>query len=190
MKRVLTKLQDDGPRTPSVCASFILCAVFLLALAGSNPTLLGAQQGSVAAKKLPSAENVVDGYLKAIGGKKHIAAIRDATYEWTIQLKDQTMGIAKTQTKAPASARTEMSFGNGQLVSGANARSAWIYGLDGRVHTYSDEEAGAAKLQAVLDARHLIDFKKSNVLARVVSVKNRESGPAYVVEFSLRSGAR
>jgi len=56
--------------------------------------------------------------------------------------------------------------------------------------TLTDAEAAAARLQAVLDASHLVDVKKNNVLARVVSVKNVGNEAAYVVEFSLRSGAR
>ncbi|MEK6281800.1 MAG: hypothetical protein AABN95_15715 [Acidobacteriota bacterium] len=144
----------------------------------------------VFAQKLPSADKVVERYLKAVGGKKRVASIRDATYEWTIQLKDQRMGAATTQTKTPASVRSEMIFGNGRLVSAANLRSAWLHGLDGRLHTLTDAEAGAAKLQAALDASRLVDIKKRNVMARVVSVRNVGTDPAYVVEFSLRSGAR
>jgi hypothetical protein len=112
------------------------------------------------------------------------------TYEWTIQLKDRTMGLAKTQTKTPSSIRMEMSFGNGQIISAATPRSAWSLGLDGKLHTLTDAEAAAARLEAVLNASHLLDIKKNNVLARVVSLKDVEAGPAYVVEFSLRSGAR
>ena len=148
------------------------------------------QQAVATTRKLPSAEKVVDSYLKAVGGKKRMATIRDATYEWTIQLKDQSMGTAKTLTKIPSSVRTEMIFGNGQLTSGANGRSAWKRGLVGELQTLTDAEAAAARLQAVLDASHLVDVKKSNVLARVVSVTNVGSDAAYVVEFSLRSGAR
>jgi len=59
-----------------------------------------------APRKFPSAEKVVESYLKTIGGKKRVATIRDATYEWRIQLKDQMMGLAKTQTKTPSSVRT------------------------------------------------------------------------------------
>ena len=140
--------------------------------------------------KLPSAEKVIDGHLKAIGGKKRAAVIRDATYEWEIRLKDQTMGLAKTQTKAPASVRTEFSFGNGQIVSAANPRSAWTRGLDGKLHTLTNAEAAAARLQSVLDASRLVDIKKHNVLSRVSAVKTAGSEQAYVVEFSLRSGAR
>ncbi|HEY3039410.1 MAG TPA: hypothetical protein VGJ66_11770 [Pyrinomonadaceae bacterium] len=167
-----------------------ICAlVFAILLSGMAQSVRG-QKGVAAPRKMPSAEKVVDGYLKTIGGKKRVATIRDATYEWTIQLKDQTMGLAKTQTRMPASVRTEMSFGNGQIVSAATPRSAWVLGLEGKLHTLTDAEAAAARLQAALDAGHLLDFKKSSVLARVVSLKDIEAGQAYVVEFSLRSGAR
>jgi hypothetical protein len=139
---------------------------------------------------MPSAEKIVDSYLKTIGGRKQVATIRDASYEWSIQLKDEPMGFARTQIKAPSYVRTELSFGNGQVISGATPRSAWTLGLDGKLHTLTDAEAAAARLEAVLDASHLVDIKKHNVMARVVSLKDIGTGPAYVVEFSLRSGAR
>lgn len=169
--------------------SSVFWAIAFVVLLG-NPLATRAQSGSSAQTKLPSAEKVVSSYLKAIGGKQKVAAVRDATYEWEIRLKEQTMGIAKTQTKAPASVRTEFSFANGQIVSAANPRSAWTHGLDGKPHTLTDAEAAAARLQAVLDAGHLLNIKKSNVLARVVSSKAVAAGNVYVVEFSLRSGAR
>ncbi|HEV7684168.1 MAG TPA: hypothetical protein VGO68_18775 [Pyrinomonadaceae bacterium] len=172
-------------RTPKRVA---MCLAFCLGLLCGSSQLLRAQQTAAPPGKLPSAEKIVDGYLKAIGGKKRIAAIRDATYEWQIQLKEKTMGTAKTQTKFPASSRSELIFGNGQIVSAATSRSAWTHGLDGVPHTLTDAEAAAARLQAVLAATHLLDLKKRNVLSRVVSLKT-DAGPAYVVEFSLRSGA-
>jgi hypothetical protein len=164
------------------------CALLLIVLFCGNQQLLRAQTGATTRNRLPSAEKIVDSYLKTIGGKKRIANIRDATYEWEIQLKERSMGIANTQIKFPASVRAQLTFGNGEIISAANPRSAWIYGLDGRVHTLTDLEAAAARLQAVLDAGHLIDLKKRNVLARVVSLK-AGADSAYVVEFSLRSGA-
>ena len=167
-----------------------MCALLLLVLLGGNQQLLRAQTRATAPKRLPSAEKIVDSYLKAIGGKKRLASIRDATYEWEIQLKERSMGIAKTQIKSPASFRAQLTFGNGEIVSAANPGSAWIHGLDGRVHTLTDAEAAAARLQAGLDASHLVDIKKRNVLARVVSLREEAADSAYIVEFSLRSGAR
>ncbi|HEX3183422.1 MAG TPA: hypothetical protein VHQ94_01435 [Pyrinomonadaceae bacterium] len=142
------------------------------------------------AQKLPSVDKVVDKYLKAIGGKKAARAINDATYEWTIQLNEQPLGTARTQRKAPASERWEFTFGNGQVISATNARSAWEIGLDNKLRTLTAVEAATAKLRAALDAAHLVDFKKANILARVVSLGDLGSEPAYIVEFSMRSGAR
>src|ERR1043165_2068000 len=142
------------------------------------------------AQKLPSAEKIVDNYLKASGGKKAVGALRDATYEWTIQLNNQPIGTARTQRKAPASERFELTFGNGQIVSAANARSAWEIGLDGQLRTLTGPDSSAAKLRASLDSSRLVNFKKANILARVLSLGDLASEPSYIVEFSTRSGAR
>jgi len=170
--------------------SRMLSAIVFVVLLNSHPQALRAQTGTLPPTKLPTAEKVVSNYLKSIGGKQRVATIRDATYEWEIRLEDRTMGIGRTQTKTPSSVRQELSFGNGQIVSAANPRSAWMRGLDGKLHTLTDAEAAAARLQAALDGSHLLDIKKSNVLARVVSSKAVEGSVVYVVEFSLRSGAR
>ena len=141
-------------------------------------------------KKLPSAEKIVDSYLKAIGGKRQTSSIRDVTYDWTVQLQDRPLGLAKTQFKTPASQRSEITFGNGQIISAASPRSAWVRGLDGELRTLTGPEAANAKLQAALDVAHLVDYKKANILARVLALAPSSSGPAYVVEFSSRGGAR
>ncbi len=152
--------------------------------------LAPAQNSSARPKKLPSAEKIVDNYLKAIGGKKAAAALKDTTYEWTIQLNNQPFGAGLTQRKAPASERWEMAFGNGKIISATNARSAWEVGFDNNLRTLTGAESAAAKLRAVLDSSRLVNFKKSNVLARVVSLGDLASEPAYIVEFSTRNGAR
>lgn len=162
--------------------------LFILAIA--VPHVAVAQNKSALPKKLASVEKIIDNYLKAIGGKKATRAIKDATHEWIVQLNDQPIGTARTQRKAPASERWELTFGNGQIISAANARSAWEIGLDNKLRTLTALEAATAKLHAALDASHLIDFKKANVLARVVSLGDLGSEPAYIVEFSTRSGAR
>ena len=159
-----------------------LLVVTLLLLVTAPPAL--------AQKKLPSAEKIVDNYLKAIGGKKSAGALKDATYEYIIRFNDQPFGTARLQRKAPASERWALTFGNGQIISATNARSAWELGLDSHLRTLSGPESAAAKLRAALDSSRLVNFKKSNVLARVVSLGDLGSEPAYIVEFSTRSGVR
>jgi hypothetical protein len=149
-----------------------------------------AQTNAKHLKKLPSAGKITDNYLKAIGGKKQVAAIKDANYDWIIQLENSSIGTARTQRKPPSSERWEMTFGNGQIISATSGISAWAIGLDGKMHTLIGPEGATTKLRASLDAAHLVINKKSNTLARVISVADLDSEPAYVVEFSTRGGAR
>ncbi|HEU4510552.1 MAG TPA: hypothetical protein VFR78_20120 [Pyrinomonadaceae bacterium] len=165
-----------------------LLLVLLLITGGAHT--VAAQTSAALPRKLPSADKIVDNYLKAIGGKKKAAALKDATYEWVVQLNDQPIGTARTQRKTPNAERWELTFGNGQIVSATNARSAWEIGLDKRLRTLTGPESAAAKLRASLDSSHLVNFKKANVLARVVSLGDLASEPAYIVEFSTRNGAR
>jgi hypothetical protein len=173
-------------RRLAVFASVLLLAAFVVS------AQLYAQKKSASARpqKLPSPDKIIGDYQKAIGGKKRLVGIKDATYEWKVQLKDQEMGSALVQQKAPASTHNTMTFGNGEINSAVSTRSAWTRGLDGNLRTLTDSEAGSAKLQAALDASRFVDYKKLNVLARTVAFDETLSEPAYVVEFSTRAGAR
>lgn len=154
------------------------------------PTLVSSQE-KTEPKKLPSAEKVVDGYLNAIGGKKRVRAIKDATYKWTVWANNRKAGSATTQVLVPSSARADLALADGRQSFVVNDRSAWMVGRDGKLQTLPQAELNTARLQAILDANHLLDFKKRNVLAHVSSYDDSESfGPAYVVQFYQRSGAK
>jgi hypothetical protein len=162
------------------------CALLLTLLAVAA---LGQAKKVSPLRKLPSADRIVGDYVKAIGGKKRVAAVADATYEWTVQLKDQALGLARVQVKAPMSVRTTLTFGNGVIDAAANPSSAWERGLDGTLRTLADSQAGAAKLQAMLEASRLVDYKRLSILARTVAFDDSGPEAAYVVEFSMRNGA-
>jgi len=176
----------DPPTWQPLLKRLLSLALLLLGIAHAT----FAQNSAAQPKKLPAADKIVDNYLKAIGGKKIIGALKDATYEWIIQVNGQPFGTARTQRKPPSSERWEFTFGNGQIISATNTRSAWEIGLDNHLRTLTGAESAAAKLRASLDASRLTNFKKANVLARVVSLGDLGSEPAYIVEFSTRSGAR
>ena len=176
--------------TPRRRVEVLTSIVLLIALASSAEIYAQKKGAATRPQNLPSPDRIVGDYLKATGGRKRQAAIRDATYEWTIQLKDQVMGRALVKLKAPASTRMDMTFGNGELNSAASSRSAWTRGLDGKLRTLTAREAVTAKLQAALGASHLIDYKKLNILARTLSFDDMASEPSYVVEFSTKDGAR
>ncbi|MCA1634214.1 MAG: hypothetical protein LC802_11100 [Acidobacteria bacterium] len=158
----------------------VLCIVF----AGSNAA---ARQAS----KLPAPDKIVGDYVKALGGKKRVTAVRDATYEWTYKRGDNgESGTARTRTKAPASARTDVFTPAGEIGAAANGRSAWARGTDGHLLTLTDSAALSAKLHAMIDATRLVEYKKQGVLARTAGLENIYGQPSVVVEFSSRAGAR
>lgn len=165
----------------------LLCSVVILLVSAAAAV---AQSSATPPKKLPTVEKIVDNYLKAIGGKKAVVAQRDATYEWSVQPANEFVGTARTLRKAPTAERFELTLSNGQIIYGTNSRSAWEIGLDKQLRTLTSLEAATVKLQTTLAASRLIDFKKANVLARVLSLGDLGSEPAYIVEFSTRAGAR
>ncbi|HEX5709513.1 MAG TPA: hypothetical protein VFX96_19610 [Pyrinomonadaceae bacterium] len=163
-----------------VAAAFIV-AVFTAAHA----------QKSARPQKLPAPDKIVDAYLKAVGGKKRVAAIRDASYEWDVRGREGAeTGKARTHTKSPAAARTDLLLASGETSAAANGRTAWARGSDGVLRTLTDREAYAARLRALLDAGRLADYKRQKVLARTAGTEEVVGETAYVVEFSTRAGAR
>lgn len=159
-----------------------LSIVVLFVLTGLS---VCAQQGR---GKLPAPDKIINDYWKTIGGKKRLAAVREAAYEWTIE--GQAGGRALIQEKAPAAVRADLVLESVETSSAASSRSAWMRGADGHLRTLTDAEAGAAKLQAALAASRLIDYKKLNVLARTVALERSNVESTYIVEFSTRAGAR
>lgn len=167
--------------------AFLMCVLWLLG--GS----LDAAAQKIRAQKLPSPDKIVADYLKASGGKKRQGAVRDATYEWSVQQgADGARGTARTFTKFPAATRTDIILEGGETNAAANARSAWLRRGDAGLRTLTDTEANVAKLLSALDAGRLVDYKKQDVLARTVEFSGGDNNiePAYVVEFSRRNGAR
>jgi hypothetical protein len=87
------------------------------------------------------------------------------------------------------SVRSTLTFGNGVIDAAANPSSTWERGLDGALRTLTDSQAGAAKLQAMLEASRLLNYKRLSVLARTVAFDDSGPEAVYVVEFSTRTGA-
>lgn len=166
MKRTLTKI--------STLLLLIVCA-----------TTASAQSSN-----LPSPDRVVNDYLKAVGGKKRVAAVRDATYEWSVLRSGAEAGTARTQLKATGALRDDLLLNDGETDSAANARTAWARTPDGNLRTLTDSEAFAARLRATLEPAWFADYKKQKVLARTVTREDLNGEPAYLLEFSTRAGAR
>jgi hypothetical protein len=145
---------------------------------------------SAQSAKLPAPERIVSDYLKAVGGKKRVAALRDASYEWAVQAPGRDESGARVRTKVPAFVRTDVDGAAGAVVSAVNPRMAWRLLPNTPVETLTGAAAFDAKLQATLGAGRFVDFKKMKVLARTSGTEQVGGETAYVVEFSTREGGR
>jgi len=154
----------------------LLCGLTL------TPVLSKAQKSTT---KLPSLNKIIEQYIKSSGGKKSLTSITDAVYQWTVEIKGEKVGTARSLRKLPGSERWEITLANDKIILATNSSSAWESKND-QTRTLSGVEAATAKLEATLDSSRFLNFKKSNVLGRVLSV----AGDSYVVEFSTRGGAR
>jgi hypothetical protein len=132
----------------------------------------------------------VGDYVKAVGGGKRLATLRDATYEWSVQREGVDAGIAHTHFKTNGAQRSDLLLADGEIDSAANARTAWARTSDGRLRTLTDSEAFSARLRATLEGAWFVDYKKQKVLARTVARDEVGGETAYLVEFSTRAGAR
>src|SRR5919202_473095 len=103
------------------------------------------------ASKLPTPDKLVGEYVKTVGGKKRLSALRDATYEWAIRRGDADAGTARTQLKSSGALRTDFILAEGEQDAAANARTAWTRTRDGHLQTLTDREAFDARLQATLE---------------------------------------
>lgn len=181
-------------RTPfNFCSQFVRqnFVLLLLVVLACLPALAQKSNAGGARQKLPPPDKIIGDYVKAVGGKKRLAAVRDATYQWTVQGREQTSGgTATTRLKSPSSARADIKLGELEFSSGTTARSAWSLEHDAVVRTLTGTESKAARLQTMLDAARLVDYKR-HVLSAVTTGAEQVAGErAYVVEFRSRDGAR
>jgi hypothetical protein len=156
--------------------------------------------------KPPAPNRIVADYVKAIGGRKRLVVIKDATYEWhaadasAARTSGAHNGTARTQSRHTGALRSEVSFTGNEgaaivLTSAATPRVAWKTDVGGVARTLTDGESSAARLTAALTASRLFDYKAANVLARTLGRSDAEferthGEAAYIVEFTARDNTR
>jgi hypothetical protein len=171
-----------------------LLAIHIALLIALSCTLVLAQKKQQ--QKLPSPEKIVDNYLKAIGGKKRVAAIKDTSFEWAVMEQGQPVGNIQVRTKAPAAVRVDVHAGSVESTNAVNSSTVWEEvslnndAANKKVQTLTGVDANVAKIESLLLASRFVNYKKLNLLARTVMLDESGSEPAYVVEFSSRNGAR
>jgi hypothetical protein len=176
------------PAAPSSSTRRVSISI-LIALALASAAY-GQKQAAATRQKLPSPDKIIADYVKASGGKKRLASIADATYEWSARADSQTEGVATTRAKSPSAVSGAVSVAGAGASWGTTPRAAWVRGRDGVVRTLTGDDAKLARLRATLEASKLFDYKRQNLSALTVGSEAVGGEQAYVVELRSRDGAR
>ena len=184
-RRHAPSTSDDNRHAPTNVKRALLRALAPCLLLVALPALARAQ-----ASRLPTPDKIVADYIKAVGGRKRLAALRDATYEWSATSRGADAGMARTQLKTTGALRADLILADGERDAAANARTAWTRTREGQLQTLTGGEAFGARLQATLEAAWFADYKRQKVLARTAAREETGGEPAYLVEFTTRAGAR
>jgi hypothetical protein len=134
---------------------------------------------------LPSAEQVLADYYQAAGGRDRLAAIRDVTVEWRTEAGGRT-GSAVSMRMAPGSLHEALGNGAANVSTPA---LVWRRRPDGSVSVDSSSARVAqSRLQASLEASHLVGLAEQGIAARVVGADSVDGERVHRVEFA-RDGA-
>lgn len=183
------------------CGVWFVVALFLLA----SSTVFG--------QKPLKVEKVIADYVKASGGKKRLAAIKTATYNWRAVPRSSNPGdaasaggspipVARISVQTPGSWRFSESDAasaasaandsepNWSNTVATNGSAVWRSDAAKGLQTLSDAESKALRLQAVLAATRFVDFAKQRIGAQLLGRETIGDESTNAIEFAARNGAR
>ncbi len=162
----------------------LCCALLALSAVGAHAQAAQGVPGASPAG-LPTAEQVLADYHRAAGGRERMAAIRDVTVHWHVEIAGQPRRAAVSMRMAPGSLREEMWSGAANTFTPG---TAWRRRRDGTVAEDTSAGVAASRLQASLEASHLVGLAEQGITAGVVGADSVDGERAYRVEFA-RDGA-
>lgn len=158
----------------------------LLAAAVAAPSACAQDAAGSSAAALPAAEQVLADYYRAAGGGERLAAMRDVTVEWHVEVAGQPRRTAVSRRMAPGSLHEALWNGAANVFT---PEQVWRRRPDGSVSVDTGPGAPGAQLQAALEASRLVGLAEQGIEARVAGTDSVDGEPAYRVEFS-RGGAQ
>ena len=130
------------------------------------------------AASLPSADNIIEKYLQAMGGADAVARISTRLQKGTL-----TVGAAQfpveVLTKRPANRVTTVHFPNGESVTGFNAQMGWLSTPGHGFHEMSSAEVDASHMDAY--PQFAIDPRQTFTELCVQRQEKIDGRPIYVV---------
>jgi outer membrane lipoprotein-sorting protein len=139
------------------------------------------------AATLPSADQILDKYIAAIGGEAAWHKLNSRVSKGTIEIPAMSLsGTVEVHDKAPGSSLAVVSLGGATFQRGCDGTTAWADDPQNGLRTLSGAEADDSKRQA--DFYHQINMRKYYSNWKVTGTEKIGDHDAYVVEATSLAG--
>jgi hypothetical protein len=141
------------------------------------------------AAALPSANQVLDKYVQAVGGKAALEKLTSRVSKGTFEAPDQGAGGTVTlYAKAPNKAASVVIVANfGEIRQGFDGTVGWAQGIDGGVREMNGQELSVARRAA--DFRQALKLRELYPKMTVKGTEKAGSHDVYVIEADPRDGS-
>lgn len=164
----------------------ILAASFA-AFAQAPATTAQAPAASTAAAALPSADQILDKYVAAIGGETAWHKLTSRSSTGTIEIPAMSLsGTVEIHEKAPDFSLAIVSLGGATFQRGFDGTTAWSNDPQNGLRTETGAEAEDSKRQA--DFYHQLNMRKYYSKWKVTGIEKVGDHDAYVVEATSTAG--
>ena len=139
------------------------------------------------AAALPSADQILDKYIAAIGGEAAWHKLNSRVSKGTIEIPAMSLsGTVEVHDKAPGSSLAVVSLGGATFQRGCDGTTAWSDDPQNGLRTLSGAEAEDSKRQA--DFYHQINMRKYYSSWKVTGTEKIGDHDVYVVEATSLAG--
>lgn len=161
--------------------------IYLVALLIFMPLLVKSQNTALQ-NKLPTADEIIEKYIQAVGGREANFKLKTARIFGTVEVTPVNVtGTFDVYAKAPNKFLTAMNVTQlGELKEGFNGQTAWIRTDQIGVQVFN--VAKQAEIVRNADFYKYFNFKKHFSKAKVSVVDKDVDKPAYLIELTPTAG--
>lgn len=134
---------------------------------------------------MPTADQVLDSYVKALGGQAAIARVNTRFTKASIEMRGAT-GKVENYAKSPSKYMSVTETPEGTIREGFDGAAGWGIDPTGRLREWTPDEIALSMRNRSLHRD--IEFKSLYTNIKVVGQEPVEGRPAYVLEMTPKAG--
>jgi hypothetical protein len=165
----------------------VVCVALAAVVAAGISTGVAVAQPKATQANLPPAEKIIEGHVKAVGGKKALRRITSVRYVGEVAGATGTGTSFVWQMKAPHFTYLEVRSDSAPVTEAYNGKSAWQQDASG-LRTLTGREQSRARATALFRNDRLLNYKKDRAKAQTLGRVTFGEREAFVVQLTTASG--